>query len=163
DYLQRDPERDLAFVSDAGGAFLEAYLPIARRRRGQPWGEAERAFQLLRRGRYIEFNLLYDRGTVFGLKTDGRTESILMSLPRRARHVRDYYRRIGGRSPIADITAEQARRLEERLNAGRPGAFRCYVAMRYWRPFTADALARMHEDRVSRLVALTLYPHYTTA
>jgi coproporphyrinogen III oxidase len=81
DYLQRHPERDLAFVADAGAAFLEAYLPIARRRREAPWGERERQFQLLRRGRYVEFNLLYDRGTVFGLKTDGRTESILMSLP----------------------------------------------------------------------------------
>jgi coproporphyrinogen III oxidase len=81
DYLQRDPERDLAFVRDAGDAFLDAYLPIVRRRRHAPYGEREREFQLLRRGRYVEFNLVYDRGTVFGLKTDGRTESILMSLP----------------------------------------------------------------------------------
>jgi len=81
DYLQRDAERDFAFVRDAGDAFLDAYLPIARRRRDLPWGERERNFQLLRRGRYVEFNLLYDRGTTFGLKTDGRVESILMSLP----------------------------------------------------------------------------------
>jgi coproporphyrinogen III oxidase len=85
DDLRRDPERDLAFVADAGAAFLDAYLPIVERRRGEPWGERERAFQLLRRGRYVEFNLLYDRGTTFGLKTDGRTESILMSMPPLAR------------------------------------------------------------------------------
>src|SRR5262249_17760310 len=81
DYLMRDSERDFAFVRDAADAFLEAYLPIVRRRRHEAYGERERAFQLLRRGRYVEFNLLYDRGTTFGLKTDGRTESILMSLP----------------------------------------------------------------------------------
>ena len=71
----------MAFVRDAGEAFLEAYLPIVQRRRHDSYGEREREFQLLRRGRYVEFNLIYDRGTVFGLKTDGRTESILMSLP----------------------------------------------------------------------------------
>jgi coproporphyrinogen III oxidase len=81
DYLTRDSERDFAFVRDAAHTFLEAYLPIVRRQRRKPYGERERAFQLLRRGRYVEFNLLYDRGTTFGLKTDGRTESILMSLP----------------------------------------------------------------------------------
>jgi coproporphyrinogen III oxidase len=81
DQLQRDPARDFAFVREVGDAFLEAYLPIVRRRRDDAWGERERQFQLLRRGRYVEFNLLYDRGTTFGLKTDGRVESILMSLP----------------------------------------------------------------------------------
>jgi coproporphyrinogen III oxidase len=81
DYLQRDNDKDFAFVRDAGDAFLDAYLPIVRRRRELPFGERERNFQLLRRGRYVEFNLLYDRGTTFGLKTDGRVESILMSLP----------------------------------------------------------------------------------
>ena len=81
DQLQGDRARDFAFVRDAGDAFVEAYLPIVRRRRGDAWGERERQFQLLRRGRYVEFNLIYDRGTTFGLKTDGRTESILMSLP----------------------------------------------------------------------------------
>jgi len=85
DQLMRDPERDFAFVRDAGEAFLDAYLPIARRRRADAYGDRERQFQLLRRGRYVEFNLLYDRGTTFGLKTDGRTESILMSLPPLAR------------------------------------------------------------------------------
>jgi coproporphyrinogen III oxidase len=76
-----DPEAMFAFVRDVGAAVLEAYLPIVERRRNDPWGERERRWQLVRRGRYVEFNLLYDRGTVFGLRTDGRVESILMSLP----------------------------------------------------------------------------------
>jgi coproporphyrinogen III oxidase len=85
DQLQGDATRDFAFVRSVGEAFLEAYLPIVKRRRHDAFGDRERQFQLLRRGRYVEFNLLYDRGTVFGLKTDGRTESILMSLPPLAR------------------------------------------------------------------------------
>jgi coproporphyrinogen III oxidase len=76
-----DAEAMFAFVRDVGDAILDAYLPIVDRRRGEPWGERERNWQLVRRGRYVEFNLLYDRGTVFGLRTDGRVESILMSLP----------------------------------------------------------------------------------
>ncbi|MBV8200025.1 MAG: oxygen-dependent coproporphyrinogen oxidase [Acidobacteria bacterium] len=64
-----------------GDGFLDAYLPIVERRRHTPYGERERQFQLYRRGRYVEFNLLYDRGTLFGLQSGGRTESILMSLP----------------------------------------------------------------------------------
>jgi coproporphyrinogen III oxidase len=78
---EADPEATFAFTRAVGDAFLPAYLPIVERRRAEPWGERERRWQLLRRGRYVEFNLLYDRGTVFGLKTDGRVESILMSLP----------------------------------------------------------------------------------
>jgi coproporphyrinogen III oxidase len=78
-------ESVLAFAADAGRAFLRAYRPIAARRAGEPYGERERQWQLLRRGRYVEFNLVYDRGTVFGLKTGGRTESVLMSLPPLAR------------------------------------------------------------------------------
>jgi len=74
-------EAVLAFTSEAGRAFLPAYRPIAERRAGESYGERERQWQLLRRGRYVEFNLVYDRGTVFGLKTGGRTESVLMSLP----------------------------------------------------------------------------------
>jgi coproporphyrinogen III oxidase len=81
DYLEGEWEKLFAFVRDCGDHFLKAYLPIARRRRGEPYGERERAFQEFRRGRYVEFNLLYDRGTLFGLKTGGRVESILMSLP----------------------------------------------------------------------------------
>jgi coproporphyrinogen III oxidase len=78
-----DAELDaaMALVRACGEAFVPAYAPIVERRRGEPYGEAERRWQLLRRGRYVEFNLVYDRGTVFGLKTGGRIESILMSLP----------------------------------------------------------------------------------
>ncbi len=70
-----------AFIQSCGQAFLEAYLPIVERRRHMEYGDRERQFQLYRRGRYVEFNLVYDRGTIFGLQTNGRTESILMSLP----------------------------------------------------------------------------------
>ncbi|HEY9400740.1 MAG TPA: coproporphyrinogen III oxidase, partial [Luteimonas sp.] len=64
-----------------GDGFLDAYLPIVERRKDTPYGDRERQFQLYRRGRYVEFNLVYDRGTLFGLQSGGRTESILMSLP----------------------------------------------------------------------------------
>jgi coproporphyrinogen III oxidase len=70
-----------AFVRDAGDQFLPAYVPIVERRMAEPYTDTERRWQLIRRGRYVEFNLLYDRGTMFGLKTGGRVESILMSLP----------------------------------------------------------------------------------
>lgn len=90
DYLQGDMDKLFAFVKDAGEAFLPAYLPILERRRDHDYGEREREFQLIRRGRYAEFNLVYDRGTIFGLETRGRTESILMSLPPLARWVYDY-------------------------------------------------------------------------
>jgi coproporphyrinogen III oxidase len=81
DYLRGDVEQHFAFVSSVGSMFLEAYVPVVKRRMHEPWGETERTWQLIRRGRYAEFNLLYDRGTMFGLETQGRTESILMSLP----------------------------------------------------------------------------------
>jgi len=68
-------------VQGCGKAFLPAYVPIIEKRRSTEYGERERNFQLYRRGRYVEFNLVYDRGTTFGLQTNGRTESILMSLP----------------------------------------------------------------------------------
>ena len=74
-------EKCFAFMRAVGDSYLEAYLPIVERRKDDPWGERERRFQLYRRGRYVEFNLLYDRGTLFGLQSGGRTESILMSLP----------------------------------------------------------------------------------
>ncbi len=85
-----DLEQELAFAKDFAATFLAAWLPIAERRRGLPYGEAQRAWQEIRRGRYVEFNLLHDRGTVFGLETGGRTESILMSLPPRVRWVYDH-------------------------------------------------------------------------
>ncbi len=81
DYLEGDREKNFAFIRDCGDSFLNAYLPIARRRKDEPFSQKQRAFQEIRRGRYVEFNLLYDRGTLFGLKTAGRIESILMSLP----------------------------------------------------------------------------------
>ncbi|MFQ5845906.1 MAG: oxygen-dependent coproporphyrinogen oxidase [Planctomycetota bacterium] len=83
-----DPEHLEAatgFVSDGGAALLDAYLPIARRRVRAPYTPDQKRWQQIRRGRYVEFNLLYDRGTAFGLKTGGRTESILMSLPPQVR------------------------------------------------------------------------------
>jgi len=85
DYLgakgEHPEEAIFDFVRDLGRAFAQAYLPIAQRRHTLPYGETERTWQLRRRGRYVEFNLIYDRGTLFGLKTNGRIESILMSLP----------------------------------------------------------------------------------
>jgi coproporphyrinogen III oxidase len=72
-------------MRDAGRAFVDAYFPLVARHALDAYGDRERSFQLLRRGRYVEFNLLYDRGTTFGLQSGGRTESILMSLPPLAR------------------------------------------------------------------------------
>jgi coproporphyrinogen III oxidase len=93
DYQRGDQggiEKTFDFVRDAGDSFLPAYVPIAERRRSEPWGEREREFQLWRRGRYVEFNLIFDRGTIFGLKTNGRIESILMSLPPLVRWIYDF-------------------------------------------------------------------------
>jgi coproporphyrinogen III oxidase len=86
----RDQEFLFEFVQAVGQSFLPAYLPIVERRKDEPYTEGEREFQLLRRGRYAEFNLIYDRGTQFGLETGGRVESILMSLPPLARWAYDY-------------------------------------------------------------------------
>jgi coproporphyrinogen III oxidase len=91
-----------AFVKDAADAFLDAYVPIVERRKGLAYTPEQRFFQEVRRGRYVEFNLVYDRGTVFGLKTDGRTESILMSLPPVVRYLYDYKPAPG--TPEAELT-----------------------------------------------------------
>ena len=74
-------DKSFAFQQSVGNHFIDAYLPIVERRKNLEYGEREKDFQLYRRGRYVEFNLVYDRGTIFGLQTGGRTESILMSLP----------------------------------------------------------------------------------
>jgi coproporphyrinogen III oxidase len=81
DYAEGGFERGFAVMQAVGDAFLPAYLPILQRRRRLPYGERERDFQSYRRGRYVEFNLVFDRGTLFGLQSGGRTESILMSMP----------------------------------------------------------------------------------
>jgi len=77
----RSWEEIFSFVEECGKAFLPAYVPIVQKRHPMEYGDRQRNFQLYRRGRYVEFNLVYDRGTIFGLQTNGRTESILMSLP----------------------------------------------------------------------------------
>ncbi|WP_404359729.1 oxygen-dependent coproporphyrinogen oxidase [Methylotuvimicrobium sp. KM1] len=74
-------EQCFAFMQSIGNHYIDAYLPIIEKRKNTPYGEREREFQLYRRGRYVEFNLVYDRGTLFGLQSGGRTESILMSMP----------------------------------------------------------------------------------
>ncbi len=81
DFQELGLERSLAMMQSVADAFLPAYLPIVERRKRMAWGERERDFQLYRRGRYVEFNLVWDRGTHFGLQSGGRTESILMSMP----------------------------------------------------------------------------------
>ena len=81
DFSELGWEKSFALTQSVGDAFLDAYLPIVQKRQMMPYGERERDFQAFRRGRYVEFNLVFDRGTLFGLQSGGRTESILMSLP----------------------------------------------------------------------------------
>ena len=94
DYLKPTPKRSLeewyAFVTDVADNFLEAYLPILDRRKDLPYTEEQKKWQEIRRGRYVEFNLVHDKGTLFGLKTNGRIESILMSLPPKVQWHYDY-------------------------------------------------------------------------
>ena len=90
DLSEPDFSSCFAFVQAVGQGYLDAYLPIVQRRQATPYGEAEKEFQNYRRGRYVEFNLVYDRGTLFGLQSGGRTESILMSMPPLARWVYDW-------------------------------------------------------------------------
>jgi coproporphyrinogen III oxidase len=84
-------DRTFEFVRSVGDSFMKAYAPIVEKRRKHRFGERQREFQLYRRGRYVEFNLIYDRGTLFGLQSGGRTESILMSLPPRVRYEYDWH------------------------------------------------------------------------
>ncbi|MGB5942264.1 MAG: oxygen-dependent coproporphyrinogen oxidase [Leeuwenhoekiella sp.] len=95
DYLKKDESKTMQdwynFTTDVGDSFLEAYLPILEKRKDLPYGERERDWQEIRRGRYVEFNLVHDKGTLFGLKTNGRIESILMSLPPKVQWVYDHH------------------------------------------------------------------------
>jgi coproporphyrinogen III oxidase len=101
DYSAPGFEQSFGLMQSVGDSYLEAYLPIVQRRKAMSWGERERQFQLYRRGRYVEFNLVYDRGTLFGLQTGGRTESILMSLPPLVRWEYDWQPESG--SPEAEL------------------------------------------------------------
>jgi coproporphyrinogen III oxidase len=110
DLNQWDFDRCFKFMQAVGDSYLTAYLPIVERRKNQSFGNRERQFQLYRRGRYVEFNLLYDRGTLFGLQSGGRTESILMSLPNLVSWQYNYQPSPG---------SSEARLTEEFLIAGR--------------------------------------------
>ncbi|MCS6116388.1 MULTISPECIES: oxygen-dependent coproporphyrinogen oxidase [Shewanella] len=101
DLNQAGFEQSFSFMQAVGNGFLTAYAPIVERRKETEFGEREREFQLYRRGRYVEFNLVYDRGTLFGLQTGGRTESILMSMPPLVRWQYAYTPEAG--SPEADL------------------------------------------------------------
>ena len=105
DYLKPTPKRSLeeryAFVADVADNFLEAYLPILERREKLPFTEEQKKWQEIRRGRYVEFNLVHDKGTLFGLKTNGRIESILMSLPPKVQWHYDHHPEKG--SPEAQL------------------------------------------------------------
>jgi coproporphyrinogen III oxidase len=98
--IRQDWETLFSLATACGNAFLPSYGPIVERRQQTPWGERERQFQLYRRGRYVEFNLVFDRGTIFGLQTNGRTESILMSLPPLVRWEYGYQAEAGSREAL---------------------------------------------------------------
>ena len=102
DLNEWDFATSFAFLKAVGDSYVPAYLPIVQRRRNTPFGEREREFQLYRRGRYVEFNLVFDRGTLFGLQSGGRTEAILMSLPPLVRWEYDYQPEAG--SAEAELT-----------------------------------------------------------
>ncbi|MDG0979400.1 MAG: coproporphyrinogen III oxidase, partial [Halieaceae bacterium] len=97
-------ERCFGFMRSVGDSYMRAYRPIVERRRDMVYGERERNWQLYRRGRYVEFNLVFDRGTLFGLQSNGRTESILMSLPPLVRWEYAYQPQAG--SPEADLLSK---------------------------------------------------------
>ena len=102
DFAEGGADSGFALMRSVGDAFLDAYLPIVERRRTMPWGEREREHQLYRRGRYVEFNLVWDRGTHFGLQSGGRTESILLSMPPLVRWA--YQHQPAPGSPEAELT-----------------------------------------------------------
>jgi len=98
--IEQDWEKLFRLATACGTAFLPSYVPIVERRQDMPYGDRERQFQLYRRGRYVEFNLVFDRGTIFGLQTNGRTESILMSLPPLVRWEYGYEAEPGSREAL---------------------------------------------------------------
>jgi coproporphyrinogen III oxidase len=98
--IEQTWEQLFRLATACGNAFLPSYVPIVERRQDTPYGERERDFQLYRRGRYVEFNLVFDRGTIFGLQTNGRTESILMSLPPLVRWEYGYTPEAGSREAL---------------------------------------------------------------
>jgi coproporphyrinogen III oxidase len=102
DFAEGGADNGFALMRSVGDAFLEAYLPIVQKRQGIAWGEREREHQLYRRGRYVEFNLVWDRGTHFGLQSGGRTESILLSMPPHVTWA--YQRRPAPGTPEAELT-----------------------------------------------------------
>ena len=102
DFSELGFEKSFAFMRSVGSSYTKAYVPIIEKRKDQTYGEREKQFQLYRRGRYVEFNLVFDRGTLFGLQTGGRTESILMSLPPLVRWEYGYEPEAG--SPEAALT-----------------------------------------------------------
>ena len=102
DLNEWDFATSFAFMQSVGDSFIRAYRPIVQNRKDIPYGERERQFQLYRRGRYVEFNLVFDRGTLFGLQSNGRTEAILMSLPPLVRWEYDYHPEAG--SAEAELT-----------------------------------------------------------
>ena len=104
DFQELGPEQSFAMMRAVADSFLQAYLPIVLKRKDTPYGERERDFQLYRRGRYVEFNLVWDRGTHFGLQSGGRTESILMSMPPLASWA--YQRDVEAGSPEARLYTE---------------------------------------------------------
>lgn len=113
DYLKPSKEKSAedwyAFVSDVGDGFLNAYLPIVERRKDLPYSAEQREWQEIRRGRYVEFNLVHDKGTLFGLKTNGRIESILMSLPPHVQWVYDHHPKPGSEEEKLVKVLEQPR------------------------------------------------------
>ena len=102
DLNEWDFDTSFAFMRAVGDSYIRAYRPVVARRKETPYGERERQFQLYRRGRYVEFNLVFDRGTLFGLQSDGRTEAILMSLPPLVRWEYNYHPEPG--TPEAELT-----------------------------------------------------------
>ncbi|MDG1988017.1 MAG: oxygen-dependent coproporphyrinogen oxidase, partial [Halieaceae bacterium] len=113
-------EKSFSFLQAVGDSYISAYLPIVQRRREENYGDREREFQLYRRGRYVEFNLVYDRGTLFGLQSDGRTESILMSLPPLVRWEYDY--RPKSSSPEEELTSYYLKPRDWLLDQSLPDA-----------------------------------------